>query len=50
MGIRYPYKLASSIAIGYPVGDPDGYVSRETRSIDWFYEDGSQTTKAEAVR
>jgi len=39
LGLEYPYKLLTSIAIGYPRGNPDGYVSRETQAIDW-YEDG----------
>ncbi len=41
LGIRYPYKLVTSIAVGYPRGNPDGYVSRETQAIDWFVEDGT---------
>lgn len=41
LGIRYPYKLVTSIAIGYPRGNPDGAVKRETRAIPWYGEDGS---------
>ena len=41
LGIRYPYKLVTSIAIGYPRGVPDGNVSRETQAIDWFGENGT---------
>jgi len=41
LGIRYPYTLVSSIALGYPRGIPDGYVTRETHAIDWFSEDGT---------
>jgi len=41
LGIRYPYKLVTSIAIGYPQGNPDGYVPRETQAIDWFAQDGT---------
>lgn len=41
LGIRYPYKLVTSIAIGYPRGIPDGEVSRETQAIDWFGENGT---------
>lgn len=41
LGIHYPYKLITSIAIGYPRGTPDGYVARETQAIDWFDEDSS---------
>ncbi len=40
LGIRYPYKLAESIGIGYPLGVPDGYVERETQAIDWYDENG----------
>lgn len=41
LGIRSPYEFVTSLAIGYPRGNPDGYVSRETQAIDWFGEDGS---------
>lgn len=41
LGIRYPYELMTSIAVGYPQGEPDGYVPRETQAIDWFDEDGN---------
>jgi len=41
LGIRYPYKLVSSIGVGFPRGNPDGPVSRETQAVDWFREDGS---------
>ena len=41
LGIRYPYTILTSIALGYPKGDPDGYVTRETQAIDWFAEDGT---------
>lgn len=40
LGISYPYKFMSSLAVGWPVGEPDGYVSRETHAVDW-YENGS---------
>ncbi len=40
LGLKYPYKLHTSIALGYPRGNPDGYVSRETQAIDWFGQDG----------
>jgi len=42
LGIRHPYKLATSIALGYPRGEPDGMVSRETRAVDWHGEDGKR--------
>ncbi len=41
LGIRYPYKLVTSIAIGYPRVVPDGNVTRETQAIDWFSENGT---------
>ncbi len=41
LGIQYPYKLVTSIGIGYPRGEPDGAVSRETQAVGWFREDGS---------
>jgi nitroreductase len=43
LGISYPYKFASSLAIGWPVGDPDGMVARPTHMTDW-YEDGVRKT------
>ncbi len=45
LGIKYPYKLAESIGIGYPKGTPDGYVERETQAIDWFDENGVFSVK-----
>lgn len=45
LGIRYPYKLAESIGIGYPLGVPDGHVERETQTIDWFDENGVFSVK-----
>lgn len=41
LGIRYPYKLVSSIALGFPRGRPDSPVPRETQAVDWFNEDGT---------
>jgi nitroreductase len=43
LGINYPYKFVSSIALGYPVGKPDGFVARPTHAVDW-YEDGRKQT------
>jgi nitroreductase len=37
--ISYPYKFMSSLAVGWPVGEPDGMVERQTHAVDW-YEDG----------
>jgi nitroreductase len=42
-GISYPYKFASSIGVGWPVGEPDGMVNRATHAVDW-YENGSRQT------
>jgi len=39
--IRYPYKLVTSIALGYPLGEPDGEVLRETHAVPWYGEDGA---------
>jgi nitroreductase len=41
LGIRHPYKLLTSIAVGYTRGAPDGQVARETQAIDWFTETGA---------
>jgi nitroreductase len=38
--IKYPYSFVTVIAIGHPVGKPDGYVVRETKKTDWFGADG----------
>lgn len=40
-GIKYPYKFASSIAVGWPAGEPDGMVPRQTHLVDW-YENGGK--------
>ena len=40
-GIEYPYKLVEGISIGYPFGEPDGMVERETHEIDW-HENGKK--------
>ena len=42
-GISYPYKFATSIAVGWPVGEPDGMVKRSTHAVDW-YENGTNKT------
>ncbi|MCX5868353.1 MAG: nitroreductase [Proteobacteria bacterium] len=41
LGIKFPYKLVTTVALGYPRGVPDGQVPRETQAIDWYEEDGS---------
>jgi nitroreductase len=43
LGIRHPYKFVSSLAVGFPVAQPDGFVSRPTVAIEWF-EGGTQQT------
>ena len=43
MDIDYPYKFVTSLAIGYPVGKPDGMVARPTGAVDW-YEGGQKKT------
>ncbi len=45
LSIQYPYALENSIAVGYPKGNPDGYVERETRAIDWYSENGEFSVK-----
>lgn len=41
LDIGYPYKFCSSMAIGWPVGEPDGMVTRQTNAVDW-YENGTK--------
>jgi nitroreductase len=43
LGISYPYKFANSLAIGWPLGNPDGMVTRQTHTVDWF-ENGTVKT------
>ena len=45
LGIKPPFELAGSIALGFPKGEADGYVTRETHAIDWYDEDGSFSVK-----
>lgn len=35
-GIEYPYKFVSSIAFGWPMWEPDGFVERETHAVEWY--------------
>jgi len=42
LNIEYPYKFASSLAIGWPRGNPDGMIERQTHPVDW-YENGTKT-------
>ena len=41
-GIKYPYKFITSLAIGWPMGKPDGFVERPAHSVAWF-ENGIKT-------
>jgi nitroreductase len=43
LGIKFPYKFANSLAVGWPVGEPDGMIERQTHAVDW-YENGQQQT------
>jgi ferredoxin len=43
-GIKYPYRFITSVAVGWPMGKPDGFVDRPTHSITWF-ENGKTTVR-----
>jgi len=43
LGMKYPYTISEGICLGYPVGNPDGMISRETQEVEWF-EDGAKKT------
>jgi ferredoxin len=43
-GIKYPYRFITSLAVGWPMGKPDGFVERPTHSITWF-ENGKTTIR-----
>lgn len=45
LDIKSPYRIANSIGIGFSKGNPDGYVERETRAIDWYDENGNFSVK-----
>lgn len=36
LDIERPYDLCEGIALGYPVGNPDGMVPRQIHEIKWF--------------
>lgn len=42
-GIEFPYAFASSIALGWPFGEPDGMTLRQTHPVDWYEEGGKKT-------
>ena len=35
LGIRHPYQFASSLAVGFPAGEPDGMIPRPLPAVDW---------------
>ena len=41
-GIEYPYKFVTSLAMGWPMGKPDGPVERSSHPVDW-YENGARS-------
>jgi hypothetical protein len=43
LGISFPYTLVEGITVGYPVGEPNGVIERETHAVTWF-EAGRKTT------
>ncbi|MHB8894539.1 MAG: nitroreductase [Candidatus Geothermincolia bacterium] len=42
-GVEWPYRFCEAICIGYPHGNADGMVERESMEVDW-YEDGTKRT------
>jgi len=42
LDVRYPFELEQAICVGYPVGEADGFVARDTHAIDWFDESGKR--------
>lgn len=42
-GVQFPYEICEGIALGYPYGNPDGMIPRETQETEW-YENGTRTT------
>jgi nitroreductase len=43
LGISFPYRFANSLALGWPQGNPDGMIARQTHAVDWF-ENGTMKT------
>lgn len=43
IGLKHPYKLASTVALGFPKGSPDGFIERETQEVLWIDEDGGKS-------
>ena len=44
LGIRDPFRLATTIALGFPIGQPDDFVARETHETVWLEAGGQQRT------
>ena len=40
LGVEYPYQICEGISLGYPVGNPDGMVAREARTVTWLENGG----------
>ncbi len=43
LGVSWPYELIEGICVGYPEGNPNAPVERETHATPW-YENGEKTT------
>jgi nitroreductase/ferredoxin len=43
LDIHYPYEFMTSLSVGWPKGEPDGMVARQTHPVDW-YENGTKQT------
>jgi nitroreductase len=41
-GIEKSMRLATSLSLGFPLGQPDGYVARETHETPWFEPGGER--------
>lgn len=42
LGIAAPYRLMTSLALGFPAGQPNGYVPRETQETLWIETGGER--------
>jgi len=40
LNIKFPYELVTSLAVGFPQGEPDGMVPREKHIVEWYEEGG----------
>ena len=36
LGVEKPYEISEAITVGYPVGDPQNLIARDTHEIAWF--------------